>query len=415
MSNLALLGGTPVRAVPPEPRPRITESEAAELARNLTRVGDWSRAGDDWPAPYLDRLEARWAELHGGGHAVAVSSGTSALTLTLQALRIPAGDEVLIPAYGCPAVDVAVLTSGLTPVHVDLDPRTYSMSPVAAAAAVTARTAGMVVVHWGGQPAHRDAWRRIAERNGLALAEDACLAPGARYAGEAVGQWGDAAVFSLGVRKPVSAGEGGLVATGDTALAERIRAARSLGADRETGEIRQATGNFRLTEWAAAVTLPQLARLEAGRERRTCSAALLTEAVADIPFLAAVEVDPRANAPAWAQFWLRYAEELAEVPRARFVEAVQAEGVPLFAGWGSTNNTLGMYARERAAEWLRARGSGREPEAYERIVCPNAERAAYAEALLLDLPVLDDEAAARDTAEALRKVAAEMDGLRSRR
>lgn len=414
MSSLALLGGTPVRAAPPEPRPRITESEAAELARNLAQVGDWSRAGEDWPSLYLERLEARWAELH-GGHVVAVSSGTSALTLTLQALRVPAGDEVLIPAYGCPAVDVAVMAAGLTPVHVDLDPRTYSMSPVAAAAAVTARTAALVVVHWGGQPAHRDAWRRIAERNGLALVEDACLAPGARYADEPVGRWGDAAVFSLGVRKPISAGEGGVIVTGDAAVAARLRAARSLGADTETGDIRRATGNYRLTEWGAAVTLPQLTRLEPDRQRRAQSAAILRRAVAGIPFLAALEVDPRADAPAWAQFWLRYSEEAAEVPRDRFVDAVQAEGVPLFPGWGRTNNTLGIYARERAAEWLRARGSGREPDAYEHVGGPHAERAAYSEALLLDLPVLDDVGAVQDAAEALGKVAGEMDALHARR
>ncbi len=410
-SPLALFGGPPARPAPPEPRPRITAEEAADVARSLAAVGDWSRAGDDWPSPYLEPLEARWAELHHAAYAVAVSSGTAALALALGALRIPPGDEVLIPAYGCPAVDAAVFQAGLTPVHVDLDPRTYGMAPAAAAAAITPRTAALVVVHWAGQPAGRDGWRRLAERNGLALLEDACLAPGAQYGGEPVGAWGAAAVFSLGVRKPLSAGEGGFVVTRDPKLAERVRRDRSLGADPESGDLRRPTGNYRLSEWAAGVTLPQLARLEAGRSRRAASARLLSEAVERVPFLEPLALDPRTNGPTWAQLWLRFDEEAAGIPRARWVEALQAEGVPIFPGWGRPSYTLGMYTRAGAAEWLRARESGRPPDFYERVACRHAERAAYSEALVLDLPVLEDEAVGA-TASALEKVAANVHRLR---
>src|SRR5262245_55840292 len=138
--GLALFGGTPVRTAMPEPRPRLTAAEADQARAAVLGASDWSRAGDDWPLPCLDRLEEQWAAAHGARHAVAVSSGTAALTLILRGLGRATGDEVLVPAYGCPAVDVAVLAAGFTPVHVEIDANTYAMSPPAAAAAVTPRT-----------------------------------------------------------------------------------------------------------------------------------------------------------------------------------------------------------------------------------------------------------------------------------
>lgn len=370
-----------------DPPSRLTEAEAAEVAAVL-RQTEWSRLGDDWPAPSLDLLEQRWAEVHGTAHAVALSSGTAALTLLLRALDLPEGDEVLIPAYGCPAVDVAIHAAGLTPVHVDLDPATYGMSPAAAAAALTPRTAALVAVHFAGQPAHLRSLAAIAERQGILLVEDACLAPGAAYDDRPVGSWGRAAVFSLGVGKPISAGEGGLVTTSDPQLAEALRRARSFGADPETGEIFAPTGNYRLTELQAAVALPQLARVEADRRRREAIATLWTEALAGSPVLRPLAHDPRAR-HAWAQFWLRYDEDAGGMSRDRFVERAQAAGLPLFAGWPRTNPTLGMYSRARATAWLQARGSGREPDHYEQGRFPHAEHAAYNEAVLLDFASLN--------------------------
>lgn len=411
MEKLAILGGAPVRTEPPTPRPRLTANEQHALF--LAAGGaDWSLPEPSGTLPCLDALEQRWAEAHGAIHAVTVSSGTAGLSLVLQALQFYPGDEVLIPAYGCPAVDVAVLGAGLTPIHVDIDPATYGINPLAAAAAVTARTAALVAVHFGGQPARIRALAQVAERNGLALIEDACLAPGAAADGKPVSAWGRASVFSFGVRKPLSAGEGGLVTTNEGALAGRVRRLRSLGADPETGEIAVPTGNFRMTELQAAVLLPQLARLEADRRRREAAAARLAEAVSPFPWLKPLAAGPDVTHHAWAQFWLRL-DEAAGVTRRRFVEAVQAEGIPLFEGWPHPNYCHPMYTRERAAAWLPARESGRAADHYEQTACPLAERAAFSEALLFDFPTLDaDEPVLTDTVRALRKVGEQIEALR---
>jgi dTDP-4-amino-4,6-dideoxygalactose transaminase len=304
-----------------------------------------------------------------------------------------------------------VHAADLTPVHVDIDRATYCISPSAAAAAVTPRTAALVAVHFAGQPAGLDRLARIAGRSGIALIEDACLAPGAAFQGRTVGSLGRAAVFSFGVRKPVSAGEGGIVTTSDPSLAAALRRLRSFGADAD-GEIWQPSGNYRLTELQAAAVLPQLARLEEDRKARADAARLISEQLAPLPVLRPLELDPGVTRHGWGQLWMRYHEELAGVSRQRFVEAVHAEGIPLFPGWGRVNYTLGFYQAPRAAAWLEARASGREPEHYERTVCPHAEHAAFTEALLLDFPILDaDHAVAQDAAEALTKVASNLEAL----
>lgn len=407
--RLSFLGGTPVRARLPEPRPRLNEDEAGGVRAALAGAADWSRAGEDWPLPCLDRLEEEWARAHGARHAVAVSSGTAALTLILRALGLQPGDEVLIPAYGCPAVDVAVLAAGLTPVHVEIDPGTYGMAPAAAAAAVTPGTAAIVAVHFGGGPSGLEALRRVAERNGIALVEDACLAPGAVYDGRRVGTWGRASAFSLGVRKPITAGEGGLVVTDDAALAAAIRHMRSLGADQDTGDIRDPSGNFRLTELQAAVAIPQLARLGAELQRRERAAIEIEAALAGTRHFRPLDRDPLLERHGRAQLWIRYVEDGTSVPRARVAEAVQAEGIPLFEGWPRPNYCLGVYTPARAAEWLRARGASLPAEHYSRTCCPNAERAAFEEGLMLDFPILDAEPPViRDAAEAVVKVGANL-------
>lgn len=401
---LALHGAPPIRSDFPEPRPRLSSEEAAEVAAVL-RDPEWSRVADDAPLAALDRLEAEWAAAHQVPYAIAVSSGTAALTVALQALRLPIGDEVLVPAYGCPAVDIAVLAAGLTPIHVEIDPATGAISPMAAAGAITPRTGVMVAVHFAGQPARIGALARVAERAGIDLIEDACLAPSAEYRGLPVGAWGKAAIFSLGVGKPISAGEGGLVVTRDEALAAAVRRGRSLGVHPQSGDIFTPTGNFRLSALAAAVTLPQLARRESDRQRREKMAVALTATVAPYPWLQPLQQDPEVSQHAWAQYWLRYDETALGVSRAWLAAAICAEGIPLLTGWPQPNYCLGMYTPERAAVWLRARSSGRDPNHYAAVHCPQAEAWAFGEALLLDLAVMNSEAEiAGQFGEALARV-----------
>jgi dTDP-4-amino-4,6-dideoxygalactose transaminase len=236
----------------------------------------------------------------------------------------------------------------------------------------------------------------VADRNGLAFIEDACLAPGLPSGPNR------AAVFSFGARKPVSAGEGGLVTTSDPALAAHVRRLRGLGADPQTGDISDPSGNYRLSALAAAAVLPQLDRLEADRARRVSAAARLREAVSGVEWLVPLR---ETGWTACAQLWLRFNEETAGFARERLLEAAHTARVPLFPGWPRPNYCLGMYTPARAGLWLRDRSSGRASQHYEHTCCPQAERAAFSEALLLDLPSLEArEPRVKGTVRALREV-----------
>lgn len=422
MSRLAVFGGEPVRMQPWPSRPVLTAREAASVARVL-RASTWSALpGDEeaaCPLPDLpptslahrERLEREIACTHGVRFGVAIASGTTALTMALRALDLGPGDEVLVPAYGCVAPEMAVLAAGGVPVHVDIHPDCYAIDPIAIPPVLTDRTRAVIVIHFAGRPA--DVRAVGAAASGLAVVEDACLAPGAARDGQPVGSLGRAAVFSFGVDKPLHAGEGGLVMTDDFRVATRCRRLRSLGLDPEAGDHLMPAGSHRLSELQAAALLPQWERRERDRQRRERNARRIEAALAGCALLRPLAELGTDAIDARAQLWLRDDESAAGVARGDLLDAVQAEGVPIYAGWERPNSTYGLFTARRAGRWLAERGSPRPADCYERCVCPNAERAAFGEACLLPL-----SASARDMADvcrALEKVLTQLPALRAHR
>jgi dTDP-4-amino-4,6-dideoxygalactose transaminase len=425
MSRLAVLGGEPVRTQPWPSCPVLTAREAASVGRVL-RASTWSSLpGDEEaqdPLPDLpptslshrDRLEREMARAHGARFGVAVASGTTALTLALRALGLDPGDEVLVPAYGCVAPEMAVLAAGGVPVHVDICPGCYAIDPTAIPPVLTDRTRAVIVVHFAGRPA--DVRAAGAAAPGVPVVEDACLAPGAARDGQPVGALGRAAVFSFGVDKPLHAGEGGLVVTDDLRVATRCRRLRSLGLDPEMGDHLMPAGSHRLSELQAAALLPQWQRRERDRQRRERNARRIEAALAGCELLRPLAELGTDAIDARAQLWLRYDESGAGVSRGDFVDAVQAEGVPIYAGWERPNYACALFTAQRAGRWLAERGSPRPADCYERCVCPNAERAAFGEACLFPLRILG--APVRDVADvcrALEKVLTQLPALRAHR
>jgi dTDP-4-amino-4,6-dideoxygalactose transaminase len=423
MSRLAIFGGEPVRERHWPTASVLTAREAASVAAVL-RAATWSAlpGDEEWdyplsdlppsPLPCRDRLERELAAAHGARFGVAVASGTTALTLALHSLDLDAGDEVLVPAYGCVAPEMAVLAAGGVPIHVDIHPDRYALDPAALPPALSDRTRAVIVVHFAGRPA--DVRAVITAAPGLAVLEDACMAPGAARDGQPVGSLGRAAVFSFGVDKPLHAGEGGLVVTDDIRVAVRCRRLRSLGLDPEAGDHLMPAGSHRMSELQAAALLPQWERRGRDRERRERSARRIEAALAGCALLRPLAGSGADEIDARAQLWLRYDEAAAGVPRRYFTAVVQAEGVPLYDGWKRPNYAYALFTAERAGRWLAKRGSSRPADFYERTVCPVAERAAFGEACLLPLGVLS--ASARDVDDACRgleKVLTQLPALRA--
>ncbi|MFI7426703.1 DegT/DnrJ/EryC1/StrS family aminotransferase [Micromonospora sp. NPDC049836] len=209
--------------------------------------------------PYVERFEAALAERLWRSHVVAVSSGTTALELTLAALGIGPGDEVIVPALTFAAPAAAVLTVGATPVLCDVSPADWTLDPAAAGELITAHTRAVIAVDVLGHPCDYAALARL----GLPVIEDAAQAHGAAVGDAPAGSFGLASVFSFHVNKAVTSGEGGCVATDDAELAARVRLLAHHGMTPQRPYVHEVAGrNGRMTNLTAALGLAQVERWE---------------------------------------------------------------------------------------------------------------------------------------------------------
>lgn len=218
----------------------------------------------------VDAFEAAFADYCGADEAVAVSSGTAALHLALLAGGVGPGDEVITVPATFVATVAAIVYSGATPVFVDIDPASWTMSPAALEAAITPRTKAVMPVHLHGRLADMAAIGAIAHRNGLVVIEDAAQAHGAERGGRKAGTFGDLGCFSFYPGKNLGAcGEGGAVVTNDSTLAASLRMLRDWGQEGRYNHVRHGF-NYRMDAIQGAalgVKLPHLNAWNAARRR----------------------------------------------------------------------------------------------------------------------------------------------------
>src|SRR5215207_165777 len=232
-----------------------------------------------------DQFEQSWAAYCGASYAVGVGNGTDALQLTLSALGIGVGDEVVVPTNTFVASAEAVVLAGATPRFADVSPRALLLTPETLEAAITRRTKAVVVVHLYGQMPDMDALCRVAERAGIAVIEDAAQAHGATWRGRRAGSLGRAGCFSFYPGKNLGAfGDAGAVVTSDAWLAERIRCLRDHGRVSGSHHRHAMVGtNSRLDALQAAVLTAKLAKLDAWTEARRAIAFRYREAFGSGP------------------------------------------------------------------------------------------------------------------------------------
>jgi perosamine synthetase len=233
---------------------------------------------------YVQRLQEAFAAFVGRRHAIAVMNGTAALHLALAALGIGPGDEVIVPDLTFAATINAVLHCGATPVIVDIDPLNWGLSPEAAARALTPRTKAILPVHLYGRPAEIGLLAGFARAHGLFLIEDCAEAPGARYAGRPVGQFGEVGCFSFFANKILTTGEGGICVTDSDELAARLGELRDHGMAPGRRYWHERVGyNYRMTNLQAALGVAQLGRFDELFQRRQRLEQLYREALGDLP------------------------------------------------------------------------------------------------------------------------------------
>ena len=270
----------------PFSKPSISEEEIAAVVSVLK--SGWITTG-----PKAAQFEADFRECMGAKCAVAMTSETSVMMALAHAVGLKDGDEIITPSMTWVSmVNVAELF-GAKPVFVDCDRDTLMISPEAVEAAITERTRLIVPVHFAGAPFDVDGMREVAERHGVMFVEDAAHALGAQYKGRKIGASGTA-MFSFHPIKNITTGEGGMFASDDTALAERLRSLKFHGLgvdayDRQThgrapqAQVIEPGFKFNLPDMQAALGIGQLKRLDAMNARRAEIAAMYDAAFAEIP------------------------------------------------------------------------------------------------------------------------------------
>jgi perosamine synthetase len=356
--------------------PYTDEDEIAEVAAVLA-------SGYLTQGPKVAELEAAVAQLVGVAYAFATTSATTALHLSLAALRIGPGDDVLVPDFTFPATANVVVQLGARPVLVDVDSRTFAMDAEQAERRMTRNTRALMPVHPFGLSADMDPIRSVAEAGRAAIVEDAACALATTYRGRPVGGLGTLGCFSFHPRKSITTGEGGMIVTNDPDQADRVSLLRNHGGRREAGRYHfEAAGyNYRLSDILAAVGVAQLRKLAWIIERRRSLAARYDALLQSVEGLS-----PPWQPPWGGHVFQSYVVTLDEgIDRDSVIRALAEQGI---------ETTLGTYALH--AEPYFARSLGHRPGDM-----PNSW-AAYRRTLTLPLyPQMDDATQAR-VAEALQ-------------
>jgi perosamine synthetase len=313
----------------PYGRQTITEEDIQAVAETLR--SDWLTTG-----PKVNEFEEAFAVWVGARYAVTFSSGTAALHAAAFAAGIGPGDEAVTSPLTFAATANSVLYQGGRPVFADINKDTLTINPKRVSSLINSRTKALLPVDYAGHPADLDALLEIAERHGLTVIEDACHALGAEYRNQRVGSIAHMTIFSFHPVKHLTTGEGGMVTTNDSKLADILRKFRNHGISSEARD-RQREGqwryemvllgfNYRLPDIACALGLQQLARLDANLARRREIAKRYSSAFREISGITVPVVSPEVM-PAWHLYPIRLELSRLSVGRAEIFRALRAENI----------------------------------------------------------------------------------------
>jgi len=336
MGRLAVNGGTPVRDAREAPWPKwpVWNERDEKALLDVLHSGVWSYNG-----PWEKRFNEAFANFTGAKYALSVANGTVTLQLALEACGIGYGDEVIVPGLTWQATAGAALDVNAVPILVDVTEDTWCIDPARVEEVITPRTKAIIPVHLYGSFADMDAILDIARRHKLKVIEDCAHKQGGEWNGRKAGSIGDIGSFSFQLSKLMTAGEGGALTTSDPLLCERLDALRNCGrrpepetvADKgagiygEEGNFIQ-SGNYRLTDFQAALLFEALRRLPEQNRMRDENAMYMNSQLSQLPGVLPMRRDKRETAEAYYNFSFRYnREEFKNVPVARFRKALAAE------------------------------------------------------------------------------------------
>lgn len=377
--QLAVAGG-PKAVSLPAPKWPVTDALDEERMLEVVRSGNWS-----WLGPHERAFCEEYRRFIGSDYCLCLANGTVTLQCALQAVGVEPGDEVIVPALTWVATAQAAMDIGADVVLVDIDPQTWCLDPEAARRAITPRTKAIIPVHLYGCMCDMDALLAVAREHGLKVVEDVAHQHGSQWRGIGAGALGDAGSFSFQQSKVLTSGEGGAITCSDPAVYETAFALKQVGW--VSKDVRQdpygAAGlrpgrryghNYRITEMQACLLRGGLSRLAAQTARREAGAAHLAQALAAAggPLQVAPR-DPRVTRQAYYALTLHLdVALLGDVSRPVYLQALQAEGVPVGGTYEPVyrNGLLNLYDRTSPIPY---RNRDRVQN-YAELRLPNTER-----------------------------------------
>lgn len=396
MSKLALLGGTPVRSKPFQEYRTIGDEEKQAVLAVLDSGILSQFLGVYHPhfygGPKVQQLETDWSKFYNVEHSVTMNSATSALYAAVGAVGIEPGDEVICSPYTMSASASCVLGWSAIPVFADIDESTFCITPESISRVITPHTKAIVVVHIFGHPADMDGIAALAKQNNLAIIEDAAQSPMAKYNGKYAGTLSDVGVFSLNYHKHIHTGEGGVAVTNDAMINQRLQLIRNhaevvvdnMGV---TNLVNMVGQNYRMTEIEAAIGIEQLKKLPSLVKKRVEIAAYLSKKLSGLPGITPPKLRS-GSVNVYYEYCIKYSQDQLGIHRDLFVDALTAEGIPMYKGYVRPIYLEPLYQQRIAF------GSKGHPFTnynyqgsvdYSKGICPITERMHEAELMFTDV------------------------------
>jgi len=405
MSKLALKGGEKLRATPYPKWPMSHGDDELNALKQVLEEGVWGTLG-----PQSIKFNEDFAKFQGSKYAIGITNGTVTLEILLRALDIGRGDEVIVPPYTFNATVSSVLFVGATPIFVDIEDDTFNIDATKIEAAITGKTKAIIPVHVGGRACDMDAIMAIAKKHNLFVIEDAAHSVGSQWRGVGLGAIGDAGSFSFQNSKNLTSGEGGAITTNRKDLYDKCFSIHHCGRDMEKGiwyDHPFLGTNARLTEWQAAILNTQMKWLDSHIKTREDNAAHLTNRLNELPFIETLKFDDRVTRNAYHLFLFKYKKAACKnLPKKKFVEALNAEGIPLAPGYVPLYRQ-GMLTSPQAKRVLNA-----DAPSYPDLDLPVVERIGDEEGMwLVHNILLGTHKDMDDIADAMIKVCENVDDL----
>jgi perosamine synthetase len=376
-AKLALCGGKPIRSSLFPKYPVIDKQEevavmdvlrSKKLSTFVASPGKNFLGGEK-----IRQFEQNFATYIGTKYAISFNSATSALHAAIVSVEVQPGEEVIVPPYTFTSTATSALMHNAIPVFSDVTLDTFCLDPQKLKKVLTPLTRAIIPVHLFGHPCEMDEILEFALENNLKVIEDCAQAPGAKYKGTKVGNFGNCGIFSFQETKNMMTGEGGMLVTNDENIAKTAQMIRNHGemvlqSDTQRKYKSEILGwGYRMTEIEAAIGIVQLSKLNSMNETRKTLADFLTQKLNSINGLHHTKYQHVDHV--YYVYTLTYDEGVIGIPREKFCEAIRSEGIPFFGGYVKPLYLNPLYQERKAFAFKHYKGN----VSYEKGICPNSE------------------------------------------